>query len=179
MDLWSYTILFAAVAASWVGVPIVGAAVLAGACVLAGDGQLNLWLVILVASAAACTGGYGGYLLGARAGAALAGRPGRWQSQRRRALAVGERVYRRSGPLAVFLTPSWVSGALRMPRTSFLIWNAAAAVTSSLLTAFGFYAIASAILGRLSAQSGLLMLALAAAAAVAGLALHRRHRTGP
>jgi membrane protein DedA with SNARE-associated domain len=113
LDLWSYTILFAGVAASWIGIPIVGGAVLAAAGALAGDGQLDVWLVVLVATAGAWTGGYVGYLLGARAGDALTSRRGRWPRQRRRALELGQRFYRRWGPLGVFLTSTWVSGALR------------------------------------------------------------------
>jgi membrane protein DedA with SNARE-associated domain len=174
MDVWSYAILFVGVAASWIGVPIVGGAALASAAVLAGDGELNVWLVIVIAVAAAWAGGYVGYLLGARAGGALASRPGRLQRQRRRALDVGERFYRRWGPLAVFLTPTWVSGALRMPRNSFLIWNAVAAVVSSLAAVFGAYAVASALLGQFSARHHVVALAVAVAAAVvAGLAMYR------
>jgi membrane protein DedA with SNARE-associated domain len=178
MDLWSYTILFVGVGVSWIGIPIVGGAALAGAGVLAGDGQLDVWLVILVAVAGGSIGGYVGYLIGARAGDALTSRPGRGQGQRRRALRAGERFYRRWGPLAVFLTPTWVSGALRMPRNSFLVWNATAALVSSLATVFGAYAVASAVLGQVSARGGLVVIvlaaAMAAAAAMAGVVLHRR-----
>ena len=99
---------------------------------VAGDGQLNVWLVVLVAAAGAWTGGYVGYLLGWRAGDVLAHQPGRWHRQRARALSRGER-FSAWGPLAVFLTPTWVSGALRMPRQSFLIWNAPAAILSTLV----------------------------------------------
>lgn len=177
MDLWSYTILFAGVAASWVGLPIVGGAMLAGAGVLAGEGQLDIWLVIAVAALAAWTGGYLGYLLGARAGHALTVREGRWHRQRRRAMRTGERFYRRWGPLAVFLTPTWVAGALRMPRNSFLIWNAMAAIISSLVAVFGAYAIARAILGHAMGSAGLMGLAAAGfGAAAGGLLLYRRHR---
>lgn len=149
MDLWSYTILFAGVAASWIGSPIVGGAVLATASVLAGDGQLDVWLVIPVAVAGAWTGGYVGYLLGAGAGDALTSRPGRWQRQRRRALHIGEAFYRRVGPARRVLTPTWVSGALRMPRDAFLRWNRLAAIVSTLLAVFGAYTVATALLGQL------------------------------
>jgi membrane protein DedA with SNARE-associated domain len=175
MDVWSYTILFAGVAASWIGIPIVGGAALATASVLAGDGHLNLWLVIAVATAAACIGGYGGYVLGIRAREAIFSRPGRWRRQRLRALDAGERLYRRWGPLAVFLTPTWVSGALRMPRNSFLVWNGLAATVSSLVAVFGGYAIASALLGHLSDwPSALALVAGMIAAATAGFAMFRR-----
>jgi membrane protein DedA with SNARE-associated domain len=175
IDLWSYAILFVGVAVSWIGIPILGGAALATAGVLAGDGELNVWLVIGVAAAGAWTGGYAGHALGTRAGAALANRPGRWHPQRRRALAAGERLYGRWGPLAVFLTPTWVSGALRMPRKSFLIWNGIAALVSTVVTTFGAYAIATAVLDQVSARIGIIAPALAiASAAAAAFALYRR-----
>jgi membrane protein DedA with SNARE-associated domain len=173
-DVWSYAILFAGVAASWIGIPIVGGAVLATAAVLANNGQLNVWLVVVTAAVAAWTGGYVGYVLGRRAGDALAGRPGRWARQRRRALLVGERFYRRWGRLALFLTPTWVTGALRMPRNSFLVWNALAAIASSLVTVFGAYAVASALLGQLPTWPTIAALALLLPAAAAGVAVYRR-----
>jgi membrane protein DedA with SNARE-associated domain len=173
VDLWSYAVLFIGVTASWIGIPIVGGAVMAGASVLAGNGGLDLWLVILVASAGASIGGYVGYLLGVRAGTALSTRPGRWRDRRQRALSVGERFYRRWGPLAVFLTPTWVSGALRMPRKSFLIWNALAAIGSSVVTVFGAYAIATAVLGDLSLGRGLAFLAIGIIGAAIGLTAYR------
>jgi hypothetical protein len=37
-----YVILYLAVAASWIGIPIIGAGVLAAAGVLASDGELNI-----------------------------------------------------------------------------------------------------------------------------------------
>jgi membrane protein DedA with SNARE-associated domain len=177
VDLWSYTLLFIGVAASWVGIPIVGGAALAGAGVLASDGQLDLRLVILVAAVAAWTGGYVGYLIGARAGHALSTRPGRWRTRRQRAVSVGERFYRRWGPIAVFLTPTWVSGALGMPRKSFLIWNAIAAGVSTIVAVFGAYAVATALIGQLTAQRGVVVavVVVAAASTAAGVLMYRRH----
>ena len=176
-----YVILYLGVAASWIGIPIVGAGVLATAGVLASEGELNVWLVIVVATAAAWTGGYVGYWLGVRAGDAVAGREGRSQRRRRRALAVGERIYRRWGRLAVFVTPTWVSGALRMPRSTFLVWNAFAAIASTCIATLGAYGIGSAVLGQLSARRGAIALAVAAIAlaAVAVAVGHRRRARDP
>lgn len=175
MSVWSYTILFAGVGVSWIGIPIVGGVALAAAGALAGDGQLNVWLVILVAAAGAWTGGYLGYLLGWRAADVLTNHPGRWHQERARALNVGKRFYRRWGPLAVFLTPTWVSGALRMPPRSFLIWNALAAIVSPVVAVFGAYAVARAVLDQLSVGRGLMVaVAVATAAVVGGVVLRRR-----
>ena len=172
-----YVILYFGVAASWVGVPVVGAGVLAAAGVLASEGELNLWLVIAVASFAAWTGGYVGYLIGARAGDAVSERPGRWQRQRQHAIARGSRFYRRWGRFAVFVTPTWVSGALQMPRNRFLVWNALAAILSTCIATLGAYGIGTAILGQLSARRGTIALAVAAvtlATVAIGILRHRR-----
>ena len=67
VDLWRYAALFVGVAASWIGVPIVGGGVLATAGALAGDGKLDLWLVLVVAASGAWTGGYVGCHLYRRA----------------------------------------------------------------------------------------------------------------
>lgn len=157
-----YVVLFFAVAASWMGIPLVGAGVLATAGVLASEGELNLWWVILVATAGAWSGGYVGYLLGRAAGDALTDRPGRWHHHRRRTMHAGQRVYRRWGRLAVFVTPTFVSGAMKMPRRTFLAWNALAALASASIAALGAYGIGAAVLGRLSARNGAWALAVAA-----------------
>ena len=171
-----YVFLYLGVAASWVGIPIVGAGVLAAAGILASEGELNLWLVIVVATVGAWTGGYVGYLIGIRAGDAVSDSPGRWQRQRRQAMTAGERIYRRWGRLAVFVTPTWVSGALRMPRNTFLVWNALAAIASTCIATLGAYGIGAAVLGRLSARRGTIALAIAALvlAALAAAVLRRR-----
>jgi membrane protein DedA with SNARE-associated domain len=51
-----YVVLYIGVAASWIGIPIIGAGVLAAAGVLASEGELNIWIVIVVATAAAWMG---------------------------------------------------------------------------------------------------------------------------
>lgn len=180
-DIGAYVILYLGVAASWMGIPIVGAGALAAAGVLASEGELSIWLVAVVATFAAWTGGYVGYLLGVRAGGALVDRGGRWQRERRRVMLAGEQLYRRWGRLAVFVTPTWVSGALKMPRDTFLIWNALAAIVSTCIAALGAYGIGAAVVGRLSVRSGTLALAVAALALVVlallvGWSIARRRR---
>ena len=173
-----YVILYLGVAASWIGIPIVGAGALAAAGVLASEGDLNIWLVIIVASFAAWTGGYVGYLLGRRAGGVVTDHDGRWQRERRRVMASGERIYRRWGRAAVFVTPTWVSGALKMPRGTFLVWNALAAIVSTVIAALGAYGIGAAVVGRLSARRGMLALAVAALTLVAVAVAIRRRAAG-
>jgi membrane-associated protein len=172
-----YVVLFLAVAASWIGIPIVGAGVLAAAGVLASEGELNIWLVLVVATAGACSGGFAGYLLGRHVGHAVRRTEGRWQRQRQHAIEAGERLYQRWGRVAVFLTPTWVSGALRMPRDTFLLWNAIAAIVSNCAAALTAYGIGAAVVGHLSKRRGTVALAIAAAiTAAALLALVRSRR---
>ena len=136
--------------------------------------------MIVVATVAAWTGGYVGYLIGVRAGDAISDRPGRRQRQRERAMKVGERIYRRWGRLAVFATPTWVSGALRMPRNRFLAWNALAAIASTCVATLGAYGIGTAVLGQLSARRGTIALAVAGLTLIAiAVAVVRRHRSPP
>jgi membrane protein DedA with SNARE-associated domain len=174
-----YVILFLAVAASWIGIPLVGAGALAaaGEHPSGGEGELNIWVVIVVASVAAWTGGYVGYWLGLRGGRTVARREGPWQRRRQRTMAAGERIYRRWGRLAVFLTPTWVSGAMQMPRNTFLLWDALAAIASTAIAALGAYGVGAALLGQLSAKRGSIALAVAAITTVAfATAFCRRRR---
>ncbi len=171
-----YLVLFVAVAASWIGIPIVGAGVLAAAGVLASEGELSIWLVILVASLGAWTGGYAGYLVGRRAGIAIADVPGPLHHRRRRLMHSGQHVYRRWGRLAVFVTPTFVSGALRMPLPVFLRWNAAAAILSTAITALGAYGVGAAVVGRLTSRQGELALAGAAVLFLLAVLLVRSRR---
>ena len=171
-----YVILYLVVAASWIGMQIIGAGVLAAAGVLASDGELNIWIVIVVATVVAWTGGYVGCRLGLRAGDAVADRPGPLPHQRRRAMISGERIYRSWGRLAVFLTPTFISGAMETHRT-LLIWNALAAIASTCVAALGAYGIGAALLGQRPAKRGVLALAVAALPLAALLALIRHADT--
>lgn len=178
-DVTAYVILYLAVAASWIGIPVVGATVLATAGVLASEGELNIWIVIAVATVAAWTGGYAGYVLGRRAGQAVATREGRWHRQRRRAIVTGARVYERWGRLAVFVTPTFVSGALMMPRRTFLVWNGFASVASSVVAALSAYGIGQAILGEVRERTNrvTITVAILTLAAIVVLVLAWRARS--
>jgi membrane protein DedA with SNARE-associated domain len=171
----AYALPYLGVAASWIGIPIVGAGALAAAGVLASEGDLNILLVIVVATVAAWTGGYVGYWLGLRGAGTVARSDGPWQRQRRRTMLAGERLYRRWGRLAVFLTPTWVSGAMKMSRNTFLRWNALAAIASTCIAVLGAYRVGAAVLGQLSAPRGALALAVAAiTTAAVAIAVRRR-----
>jgi membrane protein DedA with SNARE-associated domain len=77
----------------------------------------------------------------------------------------------------VFATPTWVSGALGMPRNTFLAWNALAAIASTCTATLGAYGIGAAVLGQLSAKRGTIALGVAALTLIivtVGAVRHRR-----
>lgn len=178
-----YAILFLAVAASWIGIPIVGASVLAAAGVLASQGELDIWVVLAVSTAGACVGGYVGYLGGRHAVRFIAGRrEGSWHARRARVLVAGRRLYRRWGRLAVFLTPTYVSGALGMPRRTFVLWNALAALVSNATAALGAYGIGAAVIGQLQRPRAIAALAISVVLGLLvaiGVRRRRCSRPGP
>jgi membrane protein DedA with SNARE-associated domain len=111
---------------SWAGLPGPGEAALIAGGAFAARHRLDILQVELYAFAGAMAGGVVGWGVAWRVGAEVAGRPGPLYRLRRRGLRAGERFYERFGPLAVFLTPSWVAGIHRVPPLRFLVYNALA-----------------------------------------------------
>jgi membrane protein DedA with SNARE-associated domain len=105
------------------GVPVIGAAVIGFAAVLASQGELNIAAVLVVAAIGCEVGGLGGYKIGDRWGRELLERPGLGLAWRKKTLARGEEVYQRWGRAAVFVTPSIVCGVLEMKFRQFVVWN--------------------------------------------------------
>ena len=120
---WAYLAVFALMALTFVGVPAIGAAVVGWAAVLASQGKLNIWWVLIVAAVGAEVGGMGGYHIGERWGRQLLERPGPWLERRQQAVGRAEALYAKWGRLAVFFTPTIVSGVLKMKYSQFLVWN--------------------------------------------------------
>jgi membrane-associated protein len=122
-DTWAYLAVFALMALTFVGIPAVGPAVVGWAAVLASQGKLNIVAVLIVAALGAEAGGLIGYGIGARWGRKILDHPGPWQEPRRNTVARAEAVYAKWGRLAVFVTPTLVSGVLRMKYSQFVVWN--------------------------------------------------------
>jgi len=120
---WAYLAIFALMALSFVGIPAVGAAVVGWAAVLASQGKLNIFVVLVVAALGAEAGGLAGYHIGERWGRKLLDRPGRGHQRRQKAVAAAEAVYAKWGRLAVFFTSTMISGVLRMKYSQFVVWN--------------------------------------------------------
>jgi membrane protein DedA with SNARE-associated domain len=144
--------LFVAVAASWAGVPFIGATVAGAAGVAASQGSLDLAAVIIVATAAGQFGGLVGYDIGFRWGREFLDRPGRHQARRRRLLSDGERAYARWGGLAVFFTPAIVSGTAKMRHGRFAFWNLVASLGFAVSVTASAYGIGKLVTGHHTAH---------------------------
>jgi membrane-associated protein len=173
---WAYVGLFLAVAASWAGVPCIGATALGAAGVAASQGTLQLWLVVVVATAGGETGGLIGYAVGNRWGRALLERPGRHQAGRQRMVERGERAYARWGRLAVFFTPAIVSGTAKMERGQFVLWNLLASLGFSVSVAASSYGLGRIVTGHYSARDIATLVVGLAVGTVVTVVTVRRHR---
>jgi membrane-associated protein len=113
--------------ASWVGLPGPGEASLITAGILAAHHRLDLWLALLSAFIGATAGGTAGWAIGRAVGETVLTGPGPMRRGRVWALARGRRFFIRFGVVAVFLTPSWVGGILRVRGSFFIPANAVSA----------------------------------------------------
>ena len=84
----TFLIVFIGEALSWAGVPAVGAAAVGAAGVLASQGQIHLWAVIIVGTIGAEVGGLVGWWLGGRVSGSERAR-GREGGRRDKALTAG------------------------------------------------------------------------------------------
>jgi membrane protein DedA with SNARE-associated domain len=147
--------------------------------VLASQGKLNIVLVLIVAALGAEAGGLIGYGIGARWGRRLLGLPGPWRERRQSTIARAEAVYARWGRLAVFFTPTLVSGILRMKYSQFAVWNfvvGSVYVLSVGPAAYGAGKVAASSQNWESLGALLGGLALAAGCAVLAARYYRRRR---
>jgi membrane protein DedA with SNARE-associated domain len=132
------------------GIPSPGETALILAAVLASQGKLQIWLVIVIASASAIAGDNLGYLLGRKLGRRVLTAPGPIQARRIEVIDAGDRFFAKHGPKAVFIgrwialvrfAVAWLAGIDRMPFGTFFVYNALGAITWA--TAYGlvgFYA---------------------------------------
>ena len=174
---WQYVLLFLAVAASWAGVPFIGASALGAAGIAASQGDLSLALVVVVPTAAGEVGGLIGYAVGDRWGRVLLERPGRHQEGRQRMVEKGERAYARYGRLAVFFTPAIVSGTAKMQHGQFVVWNLIASLAFAISVAASSYGIGRLVTGHISLDDFLsLVVGLGAGALVMVWFVRHRRR---
>jgi membrane protein DedA with SNARE-associated domain len=120
------------------GVPSPGETALVLAAVLASQGKLEIWLVILIGVVSAIMGDNVGYLLGRRFGRDALAAPGPLHKHRVSAIDAGDRFFGKHGPKAVFLArwialirfaAAWLAGINKMRWRQFFFWNALGGIT--------------------------------------------------
>ena len=120
------------------GVPSPGEAALVTAAVLASEGKLKIWLVLVIGIASAIIGDSIGYELGRRLGREVLTAKGPLRNERVRAVRAGEKFFAKHGDKTVFFArwitgvrsaAAWLAGIDEMPYLRFLAYNAAGAIT--------------------------------------------------
>jgi membrane protein DedA with SNARE-associated domain len=147
------------------GIPSPGETALVLAAVLASQGKLQIWLVILIGVCSAILGDNIGFLLGRHFGRDVLVAPGPLHQRRVAVVAAGDRFFDRHGPKAVFFArwiafvrfaAAWLAGINGMRFGTFFLWNALGGITwgityglvgyfvgsaaADLITRFGIYA---------------------------------------
>lgn len=148
-------LLPAMIALESMGVPSPGETALVLAAVLASQGKLEIWLVILIAATAAIVGDNIGYLLGRRLGREVLESRGPLHEQRARLMKIGDRYFAEHGAKTVLIgrwialirfATAWLAGINAMPFPTFFMWNALGgiswAITYGLAGYFGGDALA-------------------------------------
>jgi membrane protein DedA with SNARE-associated domain len=120
------------------GVPSPGETALILAAVLASEGKLQIWLVIVIACASAIVGDNIGYWLGRLIGREVLEAPGPFQKRRVRLIAIGQHFFDKHGGKAVFfarwialvrIAAAWFAGIEEMRFLEFFLWNALGGIT--------------------------------------------------
>src|SRR5215467_202559 len=114
MDLAEYAVMFVLVAIMGAGIPGPGDASLIAAGALAGEGKLNIWIVLATAMVAWMLGSVIGFVIGDRGGRPLLDHPGRLEKRRRHLLAKGDRAFGRHTFVASATLPAFVSGIFQV-----------------------------------------------------------------
>jgi membrane protein DedA with SNARE-associated domain len=121
VNLSEYIVLFVLVAILGAGVPGPGDASLIAAGTLAGEGRLNLGVVLATAMTAWMLGSLVGYAIGVRKGRWLLEHPGRLEKTRLKLLAKGDHAFGRHNFVASVTMPAFVSGIFRVRLYVFIL----------------------------------------------------------
>jgi membrane-associated protein len=170
-----YAAVFALIAVETMGIPVPGETALIAAALLAHEGQMDIVLLCIVASAAAILGDNVGFAIGRKGGRKLFAKPGPFLEHRLKVLELGEPFFAKHGPKAVFLgrwvsglriASAWLAGISGMHWPTFLLWNALGGIFWASTVGFAVYFaghVAERVIGVGGPiAGGVLVLALAA-----------------
>jgi membrane protein DedA with SNARE-associated domain len=152
---YGYAAVFVLVFMESLGVPLPGETILIAAAIYAGTTHhLSIWLVFVVAAAAAVTGPNVGFWVGDRGGYRLLRKYGRYIRVDERKVKIGRYVFDRQGPKVVFFGrfvavlrtyAAFLAGTLKMRWLTFFLWNSVGAVLWAAVYSFVPYEIGNAI----------------------------------
>lgn len=120
------------------GIPSPGETALVAAAVLASQGKLQIWLVIVIGIASAIIGDNIGYFLGRKVGREVIEAPGPFHKRRLMLIRIGDRFFEKHGGKTVFLgrwialirvAAAWLAGINEMKFSHFFLWNAFGGIT--------------------------------------------------
>lgn len=121
IELTEYIILFLLVVTTGAGIPGPGDASMIAAGTLAGEGRLNIGVVVVTSIVGWLVGSLAGYAIGLGRGRALLDHPGRLEKRRRKVLAKGDKPFGRHNFVASVTLPAYVSGIFRVRLYVFLL----------------------------------------------------------
>jgi membrane protein DedA with SNARE-associated domain len=128
MSLPAHIVLFALVVTMGIGLPALGDASLIEAGTPAGEGRLNVVVVLVTAMVAWIAGSLAGYEIGARQGRSLLDHPGRLENMRLKLLAKGDHAFAHHNFAAAVTMPAFVSGIFRIRFHIFILGALAAGI---------------------------------------------------
>ncbi len=136
------------------GIPSPGETALVLAAVLASQGKLQIWLVLLIGISSAIVGDNIGYWLGRKLGRDVLEADGPFLQRRRRLIAAGDAYFKKHGSKTVFfgrwialirVATAWLAGINEMKFSHFFAWNAFGGITWGLTFGLvGYYGGSSA-----------------------------------
>lgn len=121
MSLAEYIIFFVLVVSTGAGVPGPGDAAMIAAGTLAGEGRLNISVVLVISIAGWMLGSLIGYEIGLRGGRRLLEHPGRLENRRRKMLAKGDKAFAGHEFTATVTMPAYLSGIFRVRLPAFMV----------------------------------------------------------
>jgi membrane protein DedA with SNARE-associated domain len=145
LQSYTYPVLVALVLLESVGIPLPGEIALVTAAAFASSGHISIYIVIILAAAAAIVGGILGYLIGIKGGLPLVARYGSYIGVKRSHIERTHAFFERNGPKTILfgrfvaILRTWaavVAGAASMSFTKFVIYTSIGSIVWAIV--FGF-----------------------------------------
>lgn len=183
---YGYTAVFVIIMLESIGLPLPGESMMIAAALYAATThQLNIFILVPLAAAAAICGDQIGYFIGRWIGYRVLKRWGRKIGLSDDRLELGRFLFRKYGAALVFFGrfvaflrtfAALLAGANRMPWHSFLLWNCLGGVSWTALYGFGAYGLGDAA-KRISGPVGIGLAVIGGAALLAAIIFIHRNES--